>query len=167
MYERDLESVDRIMDIREMIKNGGNLSVLSNVFLKDYQIKLIPHLDTDDKDENEKAALLTDEQALDTLYKGHQTSNEYQKAVDAYLIRHIDEDFLERFGDEDKIGDYKAPYNNGATNLMETHGDGLANFRQKTLNNRNNGPGSNGNSRFNTDNEGPRKRGDRSPNNKF
>ena len=122
-YDRDLESVDRIMDIREMIKNGGNLSVLSNVFLKDYQIKLIPHLDTDDKDENEKAALLSDQEALDILYKGKRDGNEYQKAVDAYLIRHIDDDFLHKFGDESKIEDYQ---NNRPPVLMETHGPGLA-----------------------------------------
>ena len=140
-YERDLESVDRIMDIREMIKNGGNLSVLSNVFLKDYQIKLIPHLDTDEKDENEKAALLTDEEALDILYKGQNSGrnqNEYQKAVDAYLMRHIDEDFLEKFGDENRPGGYKSPYN--VTNkFLQANAGGFGSLKPKTVN-RNNEP---------------------------
>lgn len=124
-FERDLGTVHNIIDIKTMIKNGGNLNVLQNVMLKDYQIKLIPHIQKKEKiDENEKALKLTNQEALDTLKRLKEVSDkvvpgkpvnpilqkkmenlgisEYSKKIDEYILNHLNEEFLDIYGGEVK-----------------------------------------------------------------
>lgn len=82
------------MDITRIIKNSGQIDVLKNVFLKDYQIKLIPHLTHDDSEESEKAKDLTNEEALDILMS---KKVEGANPVDLFILQHIDQKFYAKY----------------------------------------------------------------------
>jgi hypothetical protein len=64
-----MDQIQSSVDIRSIIKNSGQLNVIKNVFLKDYQIKLIPHINKDHTEESEKAKDLTNQEAIDILLR--------------------------------------------------------------------------------------------------
>lgn len=76
------------------------MNVIANVLLKDYQIKLIPHINTDERDEVEKAMDLTNEEALDLLKRNQLDGTDYQKKIDSYIMLRVDRKFLEKYGHE-------------------------------------------------------------------
>lgn len=98
-----MELIQSRVDIRSIIKNSGNLDVIKNVFLKDYQIKLIPHLNRDDTEESEKAKDLTNQEAIDILTRRNQSTDipEAQKTVDHFIMQHLDEDFYNQHRPDD------------------------------------------------------------------
>lgn len=81
-----------------MIQNGANMSVLTNVFLRDYQIKLIPHIKHKDGTESERAIELTNEEALDMLKRSQNYGTEHQKNIDNYILGKIDKKFVSKYG---------------------------------------------------------------------
>lgn len=73
------------------------MNVISNVLLRDYQIKLIPHINSDNRDEAEKALDLTNEEALDILKRNQVDGTEYQRRIDNYIMHHMDEKFYNKY----------------------------------------------------------------------
>lgn len=80
------------LDIRRVISNTGNLNVMANIFLDDYQMKLIPFLNKGSEDKDVKAKNIGNKEAL---YKAREEigKNDYQKAVDSYILKHLDKGF--------------------------------------------------------------------------
>jgi hypothetical protein len=104
-----MEMIQSRVDIRAIIKNSGQMDVIKNVFLKDYQIKLIPHLNHDETEESEKAKDMTNQEAIDTLIRRHQSGNipEAEKTIDKFIMQHLDLKFYNKHKPSDVTYDIK------------------------------------------------------------
>lgn len=97
-FNRDIDTMQERLDIRRVISNTGNLNVMANIFLDDYQMKLIPFLNKGSEDKDVKAKNIGNKEAL---YKAREEigKNDYQKAVDSYILKHLDKGFLDHYDD--------------------------------------------------------------------
>lgn len=98
-YNRDVETMQERLDIRRVISNSGNLNVMANIFLEGYQLKLIPYLNNKSEDKDVKFGNISNKEALNKA-QDNMGKSEYQKAVDEYILKHLDKDFMQHYDDE-------------------------------------------------------------------
>lgn len=115
-YERDTETMQERLDIRKVISNAGNLNVMANTFLEDYQMKLIPYLNKDSEEKDFNKRIIGNKEAL-MKAKETQGKNPQQLEMDQYIVKHLDEGFKEHYDDEALSGlvDRKTEFNPNPT----------------------------------------------------